>query len=93
MKHLIIFEHWHKDKFKPLKYKEGDYAIYDKYVNLPGILVKVLAARNSSPYPYFVECVKPPYRTYSLQIDDLIDLNEKEQEELDLLLNTQKYNL
>ncbi len=53
MKHLIIFEHWHKDRFKPLKYKEGDYAIYDKYVNLPGILVKVLAARNNSPYSIF----------------------------------------
>ena len=92
MKYLKKLEHWHKDRFKKMKYKEDDYAIYDKYVNHPGILVKVLAARNTS-YPYFVETVKPPHRTYTLQIDDLIDLNEKEQEELDLYLNTQKYNL
>jgi hypothetical protein len=93
MKHLKTFERSGHRVYKVLDYKVDDYAIYDKYVNRPGILVKVLAAINNSPYPYFVETVKPPYHTYSLQADDLIDLNEEEQEELDLFLNTQKYNL
>lgn len=84
----------HIKKFKQdLKYKEGDYAIYDKYLNHPGILVEVITASKNSIYPYFVQEVIPPNKTHSLQSDDLIDLNQKEKEEQDIYLKSLKYNL
>jgi len=89
MKHLKKFT---PDK-KELKYKEGDFAIYDKYLNQPGILVEVITARSPSLYPYFVQEVKPPHQTHSLESDDLIDLTTQEREELDIYLNSLKYNL
>lgn len=91
MKHLKTY----KSKYKPkeLKYKEGDYAIYDKYVGHPGILVKILTARKTSDYPYFAENVKPPFRTHTLQEDELIDLNQEQRDELNLYLDTLKFNL
>lgn len=89
MKHIKKYSQRNKN----LKYKEGDYAIYDKYVNFPGVLVKILVANSNSKYPYFAEKVKPPFRTYTLEEDDLIDLNQEQRDELNLYLDTLKFNL
>jgi hypothetical protein len=89
MKHIRSF------KLKPkLKYKEGDYVIYDKYAAPhPGILIKILSAGENSIFPYFAEAVKPPYQTYTLKRDDVVDLTQKERDDLNSYLSQIKYNL
>lgn len=76
------------------KYKVDDIVGYDKYLDAPPVIVEVLTVNTKSNYnPYFVHEIYPPNHTHSLQEDDLIDLTPEQQEEVDLHLDTKKYNL
>ena len=76
-----------------LPFEEGEYAKFDKYVDKPNPIVKILKITPTSKYPYFVENVYKPYATHVLQRDQLLKLTPEEKERIEIYLNTQKYNL
>ncbi len=76
------------------KYKVGDIVGYDKYLDSPSVIVEILRVNNNNTYkPYFVHEIYPPNSTYVLYEDDLVDLTPEQQNEVDLHLDTKKYNL
>lgn len=86
-------KHLKKYKIKKLKYKESDIVGYDRYVDYPAIPVRILRTTPTSPYPYFVEKVFPPYKTYVLKEDDIIKLTSEQLDKINLKINTDKYNI
>lgn len=86
-------KHIKKYNFKQtLKYKEGDIVGYDRYLNQPPTPVKILRATESSPFPYFVEEIKKQI-VHTVARDELIDLTPEQKDEVELYINTQKYNV
>lgn len=85
MKNLKQFESFHS------VYKEDDYVTYKRYLGFPPIIVKILKINKSNQY--FVEQLESPHNNWVVNRWELDELTEEDQKELDMYLDSQKYNV
>ena len=91
MKHLKYFEYLED---RDLILKEDEYIGYKRYLGFPPLIVKILSINKyNKKDKYFVEDIKYPYRTYEIEKWEMEELSNEQLEELDVYLNSKKYNL
>jgi len=75
----------------------GDYFGYKRYLGLSPIIVKILSIigenQNRNRKQYFVELLEEPHTTYVLDSWELEELDDDGKIELEVYLNSEKYNI